>query len=73
MNCFAFQIMKEFKVYNLVFSSSTTVYGTAEYLPFDEQHRTGNCSNPYGRSKYMIEEIMKDLFTAEQVVFFSEK
>lgn len=60
------EVMKEFGVFNLVYSSSTTVYGTPEYLPFDEDHRTGNCSNPYGRSKYMIEEILKDLFTAEK-------
>lgn len=60
------QIMKEFKVFNMIFSSSTTVYGVPEYLPFDENHKTGNCSNPYGRSKFMIEEIMKDLSTAEK-------
>ncbi|MDC0120711.1 UDP-glucose 4-epimerase GalE [Amylibacter sp.] len=44
---------------NIVFSSSATVYGTPEYLPYDEEHPT-NPVNPYGRSKLMIENIIKD-------------
>ena len=53
------------KVFNLVFSSSCTVYGDPEYLPVDENHPTGNCTNPYGRSKYMVEQCLSDLFNAE--------
>jgi len=43
----------------LVFSSSCTVYGTPEYLPIDENHPL-NPVNPYGYSKYMTENILKD-------------
>lgn len=48
-------------IYKLVFSSSATVYGAPEYLPLDEQHRT-TATNPYGRSKLFVEEILADLF-----------
>ena len=44
---------------NLVFSSSATVYGEPQYLPFDEHHPCAP-TNPYGRTKYFIEEIVKD-------------
>lgn len=49
-------------VSTLVFSSSATVYGQPEYLPMDEAHPT-RATNPYGRSKLHIEEILRD--TAE--------
>lgn len=54
------KVMKEFNCNNLVFSSSATVYGRAETMPIDENAPTGNTSNPYGRTKYFIEEILKD-------------
>jgi UDP-glucose 4-epimerase len=44
---------------NIVFSSSATVYGKPEYLPYDEEHPT-NPVNPYGRTKLMIENIIRD-------------
>lgn len=47
----------------LVFSSSATVYGTPQYLPLDEKHPTST-TNPYGRSKLFVEEILTDLFNA---------
>lgn len=50
-------------VKKLVFSSSATVYGAPEYLPLDEQHRTA-VTNPYGRSKLFVEEILADLHQA---------
>ncbi|XP_072026296.1 UDP-glucose 4-epimerase-like [Amphiura filiformis] len=60
------EVMREYKVYNIVFSSSATVYGTPQYLPIDEKHATGvGITNPYGRTKYFNEEIMKDLCKAE--------
>lgn len=59
------EVMKENNVKNLIFSSSATVYGTPEYLPIDEKHPTGGCTNPYGKTKYFIEEILKDLSKAE--------
>lgn len=55
------EVMKEFKVKNLLFSSSATVYGLPETLPLTEDHPTGNCSNPYGKTKVFIEEILMDL------------
>lgn len=46
---------------NIVFSSSATVYGDPKYLPIDEYHPTGSCTNPYGKTKFMVEEIMHDV------------
>lgn len=43
----------------IVFSSSATVYGEAKYLPYDEHHPL-QPTNPYGRTKYFIEEIIRD-------------
>ena len=43
----------------IIFSSSATVYGTPHYLPYDEAHPVAPV-NPYGRTKYFIEEIIKD-------------
>jgi UDP-glucose 4-epimerase len=47
---------------SIVFSSSATVYGKPEYLPYDEEHPT-NPVNPYGRTKLMIENIIHDWIT----------
>ena len=54
------QAMHSEKVKTLVFSSSATVYGEPQYLPLDENHPT-NATNPYGRSKLHIEEMLKDI------------
>ena len=43
----------------IVFSSSATVYGEAQYLPFDEDHPIAP-TNPYGRTKAMVEEVIRD-------------
>lgn len=45
---------------NIVFSSSATVYGDPVRLPIDETHPIGGCTNPYGKTKYFIEEILRD-------------
>lgn len=47
-------------VRKLIFSSSATVYGTPQHLPIKEEHPRDPV-NPYGRSKFMIEEILRDL------------
>ena len=60
------EVMKEFGVYNMFFSSSAAVYGSPSYLPIDEKHTVGGCINPYGKTKYFIEEILKDNCTAEK-------
>jgi len=54
------EVMRENDVYNLIFSSSATVYGTPERLPLDENCKT-EALNPYGRTKLMSEEILLDL------------
>ena len=54
----------EFSVKKIVFSSSATVYGQPQYLPVDEKHPTGNCTNPYGKTKFFMEEIFKDVCSA---------
>ena len=56
------EVMMEFNVKKIVFSSSATVYGQPQYLPIDENHPTGNCTNPYGKSKLFMEEIFKVSF-----------
>jgi len=60
------QVMKEFGVYNIVFSSSCTVYGAQQFLPADESHPTGNCNCPYGRTKYFIEQILYDICNTDK-------
>ncbi|WP_394560358.1 UDP-glucose 4-epimerase GalE [Aquipseudomonas alcaligenes] len=54
------QAMQSQKIKSLVFSSSATVYGQPQYLPLDETHPTST-TNPYGRSKLHIEEILSDV------------
>lgn len=55
------QAMEEHGVTNLVFSSSATVYGDPVKLPIDEQHQVGvGVTNPYGKTKYFIEEMCRD-------------
>ncbi|WAJ69482.1 UDP-glucose 4-epimerase GalE [Catenovulum adriaticum] len=55
------QVMAEFNVKSLVFSSSATVYGDPAALPLVESMPTGIPTNAYGHSKLMIEEILRDL------------
>ncbi len=54
------QAMQATSIKTLVFSSSATVYGEPHYLPLDEKHPT-HATNPYGRSKLHIEEILSDV------------
>lgn len=48
-------------VNNLIFSSSATVYGVPESIPLTESCKTGGTTNPYGSSKFFIEQILKDV------------
>lgn len=59
------QAMAAAAVFNLVFSSSATVYGEPQQMPISEDCPTGTPTNPYGRSKLMIEEILRDLAISE--------
>jgi UDP-glucose 4-epimerase len=54
------EAMMACNVKTLVFSSSATVYGDPQYLPLDEAHPT-SATNPYARSKLMIEEMLSDV------------
>ncbi|EJO30038.1 UDP-glucose 4-epimerase [Achromobacter marplatensis] len=55
--------MREMGVARLVFSSSATVYGEPQYLPFTETHPLAP-TNPYGRTKLMVEEMLRDVCSA---------
>ena len=54
------KLMDEFKVNNLVFSSSATVYGVPDHVPLKESDKVGGCTNPYGQTKLDIEYLLKD-------------
>jgi UDP-glucose 4-epimerase len=58
------ELMKEYGVGKLVFSSSATVYGMSEDVPFTEESPLGVCTNPYGWTKWMIEQILRDFASA---------
>lgn len=58
------EVMTEFGVKKIVFSSSATVYGVATEMPLKEGMPLG-AINPYGRTKYFIEEILRDLYVAD--------
>ncbi|MCE7598072.1 UDP-glucose 4-epimerase GalE [Vibrio fluvialis] len=57
--------MRNAGVKSLVFSSSATVYGDPKIVPITETSPTGATTNPYGRSKYMVEQCLSDLVVAE--------
>lgn len=67
--CMLNQVMQSHGVRNVVFSSSATVYGDPQKLPIDEQHPVGGCTNPYGKTKYFIEEMIRDQCIAEKVSY----
>ena len=54
------QTMREHGVKDIVFSSSATVYSSDNEVPLAEDSRTGMCTNPYGWTKYMNEQILRD-------------
>ena len=58
------EVMADCGVNNLIFSSSATVYGDPETVPITEDFPL-SCTNPYGRTKLMIEEILRDLCVAD--------
>lgn len=59
------EVMTEYAVKTLVFSSSATVYGDPVSVPIREDFPVGPVTNPYGRSKLMVEEICRDLAVAD--------
>jgi len=59
------KVMKAFDCKKIVFSSSATVYGTPSSTPIYENFPVGATTNPYGTSKYMIEQILNDLYISD--------
>ena len=59
------EVMREHNTKRFIFSSSATVYGMNNTAPFTENMPTGGCTNPYGWTKYMIEQILTDAAKAD--------
>ena len=59
-----FEVMEKFNCKKIVFSSSATVYGNNP-IPYKEDMITGDVSNPYGRTKHFIEQILGDVYKAD--------
>ncbi len=59
------EAMKNINLKQLVFSSSATVYGIPQYLPYDESHPLIPI-NPYGRTKFQIEQILQDIASSDK-------
>jgi UDP-glucose 4-epimerase len=60
-----FETMQKYGVKSIVFSSSATVYGMTDKMPLREDMPLGGTTNPYGRTKLMIEEILQDLYVSD--------
>ena len=60
------EVMRDHGVKNIVFSSSATVYSGDNEMPLREASRTGMCTNPYGWTKYMSEQILRDTAKADE-------
>ncbi|MGI6117099.1 MAG: UDP-glucose 4-epimerase GalE [Bilifractor sp.] len=64
---FLCDVMRKHGVHNIIFSSSATVYGENNMVPYTESTPKGMCTNPYGWTKWMIEQILTDIHTADPV------
>ena len=60
------KVMKEVGMKNIIFSSSATVYSAGNEMPLKETSTTGNCTNPYGWTKYMTEQILSGIANADK-------
>ncbi len=60
------EVMAKYNCKKLVFSSSATVYGMSNQAPFSEDMPVGGTTNPYGTTKLMIEQILRDLYVSDQ-------
>ena len=58
-------VMRKCGCKNIIFSSSATVYGDPAFIPITEECPKGTCTNPYGWTKWMLEQILTDLHTAD--------
>ena len=59
------KVMQEHGVKNIIFSSSATVYGDPAFVPITEDCPKGTCTNPYGWTKWMLEQILTDIHTSD--------
>lgn len=59
------EVMAEFGLRNIIFSSSATVYGDPHAVPIHEDFPVGGTTNPYGTSKLMVEQILRDLHISD--------
>lgn len=59
------EVMRTHQCKNIIFSSSATVYGDPAQIPITEECPKGTCTNPYGWTKWMLEQILTDLHTAD--------
>ena len=59
------KVMAKHNVKRIIFSSSATVYSGDNEMPLRETSKTGNCTNPYGWTKYMCEQILRDYVKAD--------
>ena len=59
------KVMAKHNVKRIIFSSSATVYSGDNEMPLRETAKTGNCTNPYGWTKYMGEQILRDIAKAD--------
>ena len=59
-------VMRRHNCQNIIFSSSATVYGDPAFVPITEECPKGTCTNPYGWTKSMLEQILSDLHTADK-------
>ena len=58
-------VMNKNNVKTFVFSSTATVYGNSTEIPYTEDLKTGDTTNPYATTKYFIEEILKDVYKSD--------
>ena len=58
-------VMRKYNMKNMIFSSSATVYGDPAFVPITEECPKGQCTNPYGWTKSMLEQIFMDLYRAD--------
>ncbi len=58
-------VMRKHGCKNIIFSSSATVYGDPAMIPITEECPKGYCTNPYGQTKWMLEEVLKDVRHAD--------
>lgn len=59
------KLLRKYHCKNLIFSSSASVYGNVKKVPITEDTPMGECTNPYGRTKAMIEQMLQDIYKAD--------